>query len=193
MRFLVLLLAVMAASCLKTSVPRQVVSEEDPSITFPEFFEQPAQRVGQQGSLHELDGVTLRALLIAANDFLPESLGKGHCWEQQSAYLYRVIRRSDVVFIRIDVDPASCEQGLRLLDLGVRYAISVDGRILRRLYDGEPEEIPTGSSFDAGEPADAGEAAPPPPVGATWGEPSPFIPPSWLDGGIAADAGSSVR
>lgn len=53
-------------------------------------------------------------------------------------------------------NPSYCGRAYSSLDSGVRYAISVDGRILRRLLDGEPEiDTPeNGGAEDAGsEPA----------------------------------------
>ncbi|MCP3136976.1 hypothetical protein [Pyxidicoccus xibeiensis] len=159
--------------------------DEDPSIVFPKFFSQPAQRVGASGIIHDLDGVTFQALRVAADDFLPVPSRSGACWERQAAHRYRVIREADIIFVRIDMDPAACDLKVLPLDSGVEYAISLDGRILRRRFDGEPQsatEVP-----DAGASIDAGEPGPVSPVGATWGEPAPDIPRAWLDGGVIHD------
>jgi hypothetical protein len=114
--------------------------EDDRSIVFPPFFEQTAVEVGAQGAPYELEGVVLQAIMIAANDFLPPGTKERPCWDRQEAHRYRVIRQGDVIFVRIDEDPAFCGGGYVPLDSGVKYAISTDGRILRRVVDGEPED-----------------------------------------------------
>jgi hypothetical protein len=60
---------------------------------------------------------------------------------RRDAHRYRVIRRGGIVFVRIDQDLEYCGLDYVLsLDSGVTYAISTDGRILRRIFDGEPVE-----------------------------------------------------
>jgi hypothetical protein len=175
--------ALFAAGCPRNPAPRMTVLEEDRSIVFPEFFERFAQKVGEPPVISELDGVTLRAIRIAADDFLPVDTQEGACWERRAAHRFRVIRREDLIFVRIDVDLAACDPKALPLDSGVEYAIRADGRILRRVFDGEPVVRSGAVVPDAGEPADAGGPALTPPVGSTWGEPSPSIPPGWLDAG----------
>ncbi|QSQ21331.1 hypothetical protein JY651_40120 [Pyxidicoccus parkwayensis] len=157
--------------------------EEDRSIVFPEFFEKFAQKVGEPPGIYELDGATLRAIRIAADDFLPADAPHGACWESRAAHRYRVTRREDIIFVRIDVDLAACDSKVLPLDSGVEYAIRADGRILRRVFDGEPVERSSTAVPDRGAPADAGEPALTPPPGSTWGKPSPTIPSGWLDSG----------
>ncbi|WP_163993598.1 hypothetical protein [Pyxidicoccus caerfyrddinensis] len=175
--------ALFAAGCPRNPAPRMTVLEEDRSIVFPEFFAQFAQRVGEPPVISELDGVTLQAIRIAADDFLPVDTQEGACWERRAAHRYRVIRREDIIFVRIDVDLAACDPKALPLDSGVEYAIRADGRILRRVFDGEPVVRSGAVVSDAGVPVDAGGPALTPPVGSTWGEPSPSIPPGWLDAG----------
>jgi hypothetical protein len=70
-----------------------------------------------------------------------------------------------------------------MLDAGVTYAISGDGRILRRLFDGEPEGPVSPEPPDAGVqgvPMAPGTA---PSLETHPNEPSNFLPPQWLDGG----------
>jgi len=127
--------------------------EEDPSIRFPNFFEHSAITLGAQGQPFELDGVTLQALLIAANDFLPPD-GKDHpCQDRMEAHRYRVIRQEDIVFVQIEDDDEFCGLKYLSLDTGARYAIHTDGRILRRSVGAEPGERPAPQSPDAGIPA----------------------------------------
>jgi hypothetical protein len=104
----------------------------DASIVFPHFFGRAAIRVGAGGAPYEMDGVTLQALMVAANDLLPPG-GKGQsCRDRQEAHQYRVIRQGDIIFVQIDDDDAFCGLKYLSLDTSVRYAISTDGRILRR-------------------------------------------------------------
>jgi hypothetical protein len=187
MRRLLILVALLASGCPRKPAPFSAM-EEDRSIVFPQFFEQFAQTVGVPGVIHELDGVTLQALRVAVDDFLPADTREGFCWERREAHRYRVIRRADILFVRIDVDFAACDPTVLPLDSGVEYAISMDGRILRRIFDGEPRAPSTEAVPDAGARVDAGEPGPTPPVGATWGEPSPSIPLGWLDGGATRPA-----
>ncbi|KFA91823.1 hypothetical protein [Archangium violaceum] len=50
-----------------------------------------------------------------------------------------MIRRGDIIFVYISEDPEYCGRKYPALDSGVKYAISTEGRILRRLLDGQPE------------------------------------------------------
>lgn len=137
--FFPLLLAASLLSCLRSSYPPPVPVENDLSIRFPPFFEQQAIEVGASGGIYELDGVTLRALAIAANDFLPPGGKNRPCEYRQEANRYRFLRQEQIIFIYILPDPEYCG-GPMPMDGGVRYAISTDGRILRRLFDGQPED-----------------------------------------------------
>jgi hypothetical protein len=165
--------------------------EEDRSIVFPEFFEHFAQKVGESPGISELDGATLQAIRVAADDFLPVDTPEGACWQRRAAHRYRVIRREDIIFVRIDVDLDACDPKVLPLDSGVEYAIRADGRILRRVFDGEPVTRSGAAVHEMGAPVDAGGPALTPPPGATWGEPSPSIPAGWLDGGTTHDGGTS--
>jgi hypothetical protein len=155
---------------------------EDKSIVFPEFHARPAVMVDESGQPYELEGVTLRALAIAANDFLPPDSKDRSCWSRQEAHLYRVIRQGNIIFVSIEADPTACERKFLMLDDGVRYAISTDGRILRRLFTGEPG-VGAGPS-DAGGPGRFAEPVPDELVGSTNLGPSSFIPLQWRDGGV---------
>ncbi|MBZ4417548.1 hypothetical protein [Myxococcus sp. RHSTA-1-4] len=180
MRGLLLVAVVVLSGCARNQGWRPAPVEEDTSIVFPDLFDREAARMSAQSQPYELDGVLLRAIAIAANDFLPPDSTKRSCWNRQESYRYRVIKQGDVVFVRLSADPESCKPGPRMLDGGVKYAISTDGRILRRLFDGEPETLPTSEGPDAGMPETS--SGPSIPVGdTTWGEPQPL--PRWLDGG----------
>lgn len=130
-----------------------------------------------------VDGASLQALRVATGDFFPPSSKPQACADTLAAHKFKVSRRGDIIFVQISQDPEACGwRGFRL-DGAVRYAISLDGRILRRVLDGEePEEaIPD----DAGESfrlvplkADGGpdfQAPPPCPLG-------PYAPVSLFEG-----------
>lgn len=116
-----------------------VTVEDDRSIVFPPFFECTPVEVGAPGQPYQLDGVTLKAISIAANDFLPPERANTPCFDRQEAHSYRVIRQGEIIFVRIDEIPEYCGRKHGGLDSGARYAISTDGRILRRILDGMEE------------------------------------------------------
>lgn len=101
-----------------------------------------------------IDGATLQAVRVAADDFLPPSSQTRQCSDGQVAHRYEVSRQGDIIFVRISEDPAACGGQGYSLDGAGRYAIHKDGRILRRVLDGDGQgsEEPD----DAGQPLDAG-------------------------------------
>lgn len=103
---------------------------QDPGIELPAFdSSQPIDT--------EVDGFALRAIRVAADDLIPpEPDPKTPCWARQTANRYRTIRKGDVIFVRIDYKPQNCGETTHAMDAGATYAISVDGRILRRHIDG---------------------------------------------------------
>jgi hypothetical protein len=84
----------------------------------------------------DLDGYTLQAVRIAADDFLEVDPAGLPCESKQASHRYRALRQGEIIFVRIDYKPENCGQTVRMLDAGATYAISVDGRILRREKDG---------------------------------------------------------
>ncbi|WP_342377729.1 hypothetical protein NVS55_00420 [Myxococcus stipitatus] len=184
MRSLLLLALILLMSCTRQPTSRSALPHEDPSIVFPDFFAREALSLDAPGQPYLLDGAMLRALDVAANDFLPSDLRERSCWNRQESYRYRVLRQADVYFVSISADPAACRPEPRMLDGGVRYAIGLDGRILRRHFDGEPATPSIQAS-----PPDAGTSVAPvdatPPVGdTTWGSPLDSVPSWWTDGGV---------
>jgi hypothetical protein len=159
MRDLSLVLAVSLSGCVRHPHPYSTPTEDDPSITFPQFFAQDAIEVGAGGALHELDGAMLRALMIVANDFAPPSGQDLPCWRRQEANTYRAIRQDGIVFVYVREDHQYCGRPYPSFDSGAKYAISHDGRILRRVLDGQPTGLfePTPlDGGDIGEPAEPG-------------------------------------
>jgi len=186
MRRLPQLLAIILSGCLRGSSPQASVFEEDESIIFPAFDTELPVAVGEGDRPYALDGVTLRALMIAANDYIPPSSQPRECWQTQEAQEYRIIRRGDIVFVSIAVNPRYCEEKVIPLDNGLRYAISTDGRILRRLATGQPDGsrfIPSDAGVRKSEPLSKEEMRF---ILLGQGAPS-FIPPQWQkDGGSPA-------
>jgi hypothetical protein len=84
----------------------------------------------------DLDGQTLQAIRIAADDFLGVDPKEPSCASKQSSHRYRAVRRGDVIFVRIDYKPENCGQTVRMLDAGATYAVSAEGKLLRRSLDG---------------------------------------------------------
>lgn len=84
----------------------------------------------------DLDGQTLQAIRIAADDFLDADPKEQSCPRKQSSHRYRAVRRGDVIFVRIDYKPENCGQTVGMLDAGATYAISAEGKLLRRNRDG---------------------------------------------------------
>ena len=107
-------------------------AQEAPSVSVPTFL-------GGEKIDSRVDGFTLRAIQIAANDYRsPEPVPETPCWNTQPAQVYQALRRGDIIFVRIDYRPENCGEHTPVLDAGATYAVSVDGRILRRVFDGGP-------------------------------------------------------
>jgi len=137
-------------------------AEAQPDLPFPNFFAQQALTLDPGKQTYELDGVTLRALLVAANDYRPRHRQDPPCRDRQEAQRYRLLRQGDVLFIQIDPDDAYCGSRYLSLDMGARYAIGLDGRILRRSFGIEPEVPPRPDTMEAGaRPATTGDAGTP--------------------------------
>ncbi|RKH12880.1 hypothetical protein D7V97_07235 [Corallococcus sp. CA053C] len=174
MRFM-LPAALLLAGCLRTP-PTRDAWVSDTSIDFPAFFEHPAVEAGADGGAVELTGTVLCALELAAADFLGPQRADTPCPDRREAHRYRVIQQQGIVFIRIDEDPRFCGLTVPGLHSGAQYAVGSDGRILRRLRDGEP-----GSSLT---PTDAGPVIPVPSseVGRSFDPPDGSVPLPFLIG-----------
>ncbi|ATB30023.1 hypothetical protein MEBOL_003478 [Melittangium boletus DSM 14713] len=191
MRIPTLTLIVLAASCVRSPFPSSVPVEDDQSVVFPSFLAQPSTAVGEPGKHYAWDGELLRAVLIATNDFLPYRTRNVPCHRQLEAQRYHVIREGDVIFVYIYEDENYCGGGYVALDSGVKYAISSDGRILRRVFDGQPEQHLDESNPDGGVPAKPGVVPGYEPVESNPPEDVSPAPVSGQDGGIPVDGGVS--
>ncbi|AFE03311.1 hypothetical protein COCOR_00166 [Corallococcus coralloides DSM 2259] len=174
--------ALLLAGCLR-STPTRDAWTNDTSIEFPRFFEQPAVEAGVDGSTVELSGSVLRALEVAAADFLGPQDANTPCVDRRESHRYRVVQRQGVIFIRIDEDPRACGLTVPALHSGAQYAVGSDGRLLRRLRDGEPDEsrVPT----DAG----PGTLVPTSEVGRSFDPPDGSMPLPFPDAGTGARQG----
>lgn len=146
------LAALVFVGCARSPASHPLPVENDPAVAFPPFFTDSAVAVGTGEKPYELDGTLLRALTIAVHDFLPSANEDPPCWRRPEAYRYRVIRQGTIIFIRILEDPDFCGSQYIAVDTGAKYAISTDGRILRRLIGAEPETPGSPHVRDAGEP-----------------------------------------
>jgi hypothetical protein len=121
-------IALMATGCLLFGPKAEFNwADQDRSIKFPSLYPPEAARI---------DGVVLRALRVAADDFISPDLGTLPCLATQEAHEFHFLRQGDVVFIRISGNPAYCDAG-PYLDGSGWYAISVTGKILHMSY-GDP-------------------------------------------------------
>jgi hypothetical protein len=104
----------------------------------PEFADMRAQLPVFDSRLQvdaNVDGYTLQAIRIAADDFLNPDPTNLPCRGKQTAYGYQALRQGDTIFVRIEFKPENCGMSYGMLDGGVTYAISVDGQILRKSVD----------------------------------------------------------
>lgn len=116
---------VAALSCVRQAP--SWYQQQDPGIEIPPL----------DSNTQIVDGATLQALRLAADDFIPPSSDARACAATQASHLYRYMRRGDIIFVEIERDPAACGGQGHALDGAGRYAISKDGRILRRVLDGD--------------------------------------------------------
>lgn len=183
MRWFTLLSALILSSCLRSAGGSPAPPLEDTSIVFPMFFGVKATTLGEEGALYQMDGVVLRALMVATQDFL-RSDGPGKpCWSTPEGHRYGIIRRGDIIFIEIEADLDNCWKEAMPMDYSVAYAIGSDGRILRRLFSGHPDYPNPLRLSDAGVaelPQDRDYSDM---LGYTGFSSHIAIPLSWLDGG----------
>ncbi|MFP2929822.1 hypothetical protein ACLESO_32445 [Pyxidicoccus sp. 3LG] len=118
----------LALGCVRHHAWRQQLA---PSLPMPSYD------VIMEGTV--IDGPTLRALQVAADDFFPASSTPQACIDTPEAHRYYAVRHGEVIYVAILQEPSHCGRAHPSLDAGARYAIGVDGRILRRLLDGEPD------------------------------------------------------
>jgi hypothetical protein len=143
MKHLPLMGVLVLAACARGSSAPPTALYQRTSIIFPKFFEEETTLLGQPGKNYSLDGASLQALITAVNDYFPAASPYEPCWSKLSAHRFEITRRGDIIFVEIYAPPFACDWKTGMLDSGARYAISLDGRILRRLAEGEPDGSPS--------------------------------------------------
>ncbi len=141
-RKLIFVITIALASCARKWEPFSTRPEQDRSIIFPLSTGSGFVDIKAQEKTYELDGEVLRALMIVANDLFPPDTSKLDlsCTARQQAHTFRFTRREDIIFVYVDEDLAYCGRTTHAMDSGAKYAISKDGRILRRVIDGIDED-----------------------------------------------------
>ncbi len=175
-----LLLLVISVGCLRH---RGRLEHQDSRVRMPSYD---AIMAGSS-----IDGPTFRALQVATDDFFPTWGAPRACIDTPEAYRYYAVRRGEVIYVALLQNPGHCGRAYSSLDSGARYAISVDGRVLRRLLDGEPEPdaLEDGGFLEEGsEPVflDGGAAA----IDVTVPQGARVSFPVGTDAGTARDAGT---
>ncbi len=137
--------------------------EANKSIVLPRFSEFDRTKIGEWGGkLYSVDGPTLRALMVAFHDYPKPGPQDKSCWNNPEGYRYDIIRQGEIIFIEMSPDLIYCNWPLRAppfmaVDAGTVYAINTDGRILRRLVEGDPDcPNPVRLPSDGGMPSDGG-------------------------------------
>lgn len=135
-RDLILATALVLSGCIRKPEQFSTPAGRDRSIVFPVSVGQGLLEVEARKATYDLDGEVMRALMIAANDYLPPGIPNPPCWARHEALTYRFTRRDDIIFVYIGENFAYCGGKPIPMHSGAKYAISKDGRILRRVIDG---------------------------------------------------------
>ncbi|RKG68294.1 hypothetical protein D7W79_34340 [Corallococcus exercitus] len=125
--------------CARRPEPLSAPVLEDRTVRFPVSSDADADAdagVIQAGTPVELDGETLRALMIVSHDLFPLGSAATSCDSRPESYTYRVLRQDGLLFVYVEENPAACGRRFPALDSGAKYALRPDGRILRRVVDG---------------------------------------------------------
>lgn len=136
----IVLVAIILSSCIRKPEQFSTPAGRDRSIIFPLSVGQGLVEVAAQKATYDLDGEVMKALMVAANDYIPPGIRNPPCWAKHEALTYRFTRREDIIFVYIDENFAYCGRALEPMHHGAKYAISKDGRILRRVIDGFDED-----------------------------------------------------
>jgi hypothetical protein len=155
MRYLLFSTALLLVTCARGPASPPPMREYDESIRFPKALPTGGIPIGGSNERLLIDGDIIQAIMVAARDFIPTS-SRSSCFTKPSDFFYGVLREGDIIFVSISPNYFSCERGPAPLDWGAMYAISTDGRILRRADEEEPDEPPPRSPSDAGESDDGG-------------------------------------
>lgn len=82
--------------------------------------------------------------MVAFHDYPKPDHQDKSCWNNPEGYRYDFIRQGEIIFIEMSPDLLYCNWPLReppslAVDAGTVYAITTDGRILRRLSVDDPD------------------------------------------------------
>ena len=138
-RATVFLFVIFSAGCAWRPAPLSTPTENDDSIIFPLSVGRELVEVAPQKNTYQMEGEVLRALMIATNDYFPPGTLNRPCWAKPEAHTFRFTRRDTVVFVYIEENWDMCERMAFPIHSGAKYAISTDGRILRRVAGSEPD------------------------------------------------------
>jgi hypothetical protein len=130
------------------------------AAVFPKLFGVEGTAIGEPGRLYRMEGITLRALLTAIDDFRPVSILGKLCGSAPEEQLYRIADQGPVIFIEIAANPSHCKPESSITSHGMKYAISPQGRILRRIFTGTRVDS---RWLDGGAQTDGGAGVPPSP------------------------------
>ncbi len=133
--------AIALSSCVRQAWPPPAPVEDNQSVRLPQLIGRPVIEIGSGTAAYELEGVVLKAIMIAMNDYVHPEAEDPTCWGSPEAHRFRVTRKGDIIFVRVDEDPEACGLQYVIVDSGATYAISTDGRILRRFFDGGPNKL----------------------------------------------------
>jgi hypothetical protein len=133
-------IAIVLSGCIRKPEQFSTPAGRDRSVTFPLSAGQGLIEVEARKATYDLDGEIMRALMIAANDYIPPGISNPPCWARHEALTYRFTRREDIIFVYIGENFAYCGSKRIPMHSGANYAISKEGRILRRVIDGVDED-----------------------------------------------------
>jgi hypothetical protein len=139
-RKLLFVIALALASCVRKPEQFWTPAGHDRSIIFPASVGSGLITVEAQKATYDLEGEVLRALMIAGNDYIPPGIPNPPCWARLESLEYRFTRQDGIIFVYVSEDFERCGRKLRPMHYGAKYAISKDGRILRRVIDGMDED-----------------------------------------------------
>ncbi|HYO59121.1 hypothetical protein [Archangium sp.] len=140
-RILLFVFSIVLSGCVRKPEPFSTPAESDNSIIFPLSVGNGLVEVKARENTYVLDGEVLRALMVVSNDLFPPGVSNLPCRSRQEAHTYRFTRRGDIIFVYVDEDLAHCGRRFIAMDSGAKYAISKDGRILRRVIGSEPDHV----------------------------------------------------
>lgn len=137
---IIVVIAIVLSGCIRKPEQFSTSAGRDRSIVFPLSVGQGLIEVEAQKATYDLDGEVLRALMIAGNDYIPPGIPNPPCWARLESLEYRFTRRDDIIFVYVTEDFERCGRKLKPMHYGAKYAISKDGRILRRVIEGVDED-----------------------------------------------------